>query len=215
LGVMKAGGAYLPLDPSYPQERLRFMVEDSAARVVVSEESHREAVSGTGATVVSLDEEAEDGGREEETAPVVHVGAGHLAYVIYTSGSTGRPKGVEVTHGGLRNLVGWHRRAYEVVGSDRATMLASLSFDASVWELWPYLTAGASVELLPEEELRLSPKRVMEWLGRSGTTLTFLPTPLAGAALREGVAGGLRVRALFSGGDVLHAGPGGCGAPGV
>ena len=70
-----------------------------------------------------------------------------LAYVIYTSGSTGRPKGVQITHDSLLNLVFWHQRTFDVKPTDRASQLASPGFDAAVWELWPYLTAGASVHL--------------------------------------------------------------------
>jgi len=99
-------------------------------------------------------------------------------YVIYTSGSTGTPKGVEIEHTSLVNLITWHQRAYGVTAADRATQLAAPAFDASVWELWPYLTAGASIHI-PDEETRLSPPKLLAWLAAEKITLTFIPTPLA------------------------------------
>src|SRR5439155_8726913 len=85
-------------------------------------------------------------------------------------------------HGGLLNLIRWHQRTYEVSEKDRATQLAAQAFDASVWELWPYLTAGASIHI-PDEETRSSPSALMEWFAEERITLTFLATPLAEAAL--------------------------------
>ena len=75
-----------------------------------------------------------------------------LAYVIYTSGSTGQPNGVEITHGGLRNLVNWHQHAFEITAFHRASHQASIGFDAAVWEIWPYLTAGATIHLLRRDQ---------------------------------------------------------------
>ncbi len=87
----------------------------------------------------------------------------HLAYVIYTSGSTGQPKGVEITRGGLENLIEWHLPAFQVTAADRASLLASVGFDAAVWELWPYLTAGASVHI-PDEAVRNQVEPLRDWL---------------------------------------------------
>ena len=129
-----------------------------------------------------------------------------LAYVIYTSGSTGQPKGVEITHASLCNLIGWHQRAYEISPSDRATQIAGPAFDASVWELWPYLTAGASVHL-PDEATRLNPAALVRWLVGERITVSFLPTPLAEAALRESWPKSTALRVLLTGGDRLNQRP--------
>ncbi|MBW8767639.1 MAG: non-ribosomal peptide synthetase, partial [Geodermatophilales bacterium] len=128
------------------------------------------------------------------------------AYVIYTSGSTGRPKGVVISHGALANLVAWHRRTYAVTPSDRASLVASPGFDASVWEIWPYLAAGASLHV-PAEEVRASPARLVSWLVEREISLAFLPTPLAEAALAEEWPADMPLRALLTGGDRLHRGP--------
>ena len=132
--------------------------------------------------------------------------AEQLAYVMYTSGSTGQPKGVAVTHASLCNLVHWHRRAYEVTPADRATQIAGPAFDASVWELWPYLTAGASVHI-PDDGTRLDPVRLVAWLAQQRITLSFLPTPLAEAALRERWPRESVLRVLLTGGDRLTQRP--------
>jgi amino acid adenylation domain-containing protein len=129
-----------------------------------------------------------------------------LAYVIYTSGSTGMPKGVLVEHRGLLNLCHWTIGQYRVTSADRATMIASLSFDASVWELWPYLVAGASVSIAGEAE-RSDPERLAAWIMRQKASLAFLPTPLAEALLDDAGVADLPLRALFTGGDVLRRRP--------
>jgi amino acid adenylation domain-containing protein len=205
-GTLLSGAAYLPLDPAYPRERLAYMLEDSGARVLLTAGRTGDLVPpGFGGEVIDLSEPGAlaESGRLTSAA----VSAERLAYVIYTSGSTGRPKGVEVSHGGLANLVGWHRAAYGVTPLDRATQLAGTGFDASVWEVWPYLAAGASLHL-PDESTRLSPAALLGWLAREAVTLSFLPTALAEGVL-AGIAGGgvppgLALRALLTGGDRLH-----------
>ncbi|MCP4655305.1 MAG: AMP-binding protein, partial [bacterium] len=147
LGVLKAGGAYLPLDPAYPQERREFMVEDSGAAVVLTADGEK------GVRLRS---------RRPRGVPA-EVGPGNLAYAIYTSGSTGTPKGVAITHGTLMNLVSWHLQSYRVRPGDRATQVAGPAFDASVWEIWPYLAAGATPSI-PAPETRSSPPDLVSWL---------------------------------------------------
>ncbi|HYO58358.1 non-ribosomal peptide synthetase, partial [Archangium sp.] len=114
LGIMKAGGAYVPLEPAYPAERLRTVVEDSRAKVVVTQGKVKEVFEGPGVGVVCLEEDREELEREGRENPGSGVEAENLAYVIYTSGSTGKPKGVEVSHASVANLMAWHQREYEV-----------------------------------------------------------------------------------------------------
>lgn len=207
LSILKAGGAYLPLDPSYPAERLRFVLEDSQAAFLLTEDHLGEKLSGSRCRVVSVD--GTDRIQIECQSPERPANATrleNLAYVIYTSGSTGTPKGVEITHESLLNLVQWHRDAFHVTSEDRATYLAGLGFDASVWELWPYLTAGASVHL-PEESVRTDPESLRRWLVWQEITIGFVPTPLTERLIALSWPSSTSLRILLTGGDVLHRFP--------
>jgi acyl-coenzyme A synthetase/AMP-(fatty) acid ligase/acyl carrier protein len=134
--------------------------------------------------------------------PPPAAGPHHLAYLIYTSGSTGQPKAVEIPHAGLSNLVAWHLGRYAVTAADRATLVANPAFDAAVWELWPYLAAGASLHV-PPAAVAASPRELLAWLAAERITICFLPTPLAAAVLRQPLPATLRLRALLTGGDRL------------
>src|SRR5262249_46952939 len=133
LAVWKAGGAYVPLDPAYPGDRLAFMLRDSRATLLLTRAALVDTIAtrcaGDALPIVCLARglPSPPAAPRPSTAP----SAANLAYVIYTSGSSGEPKGVEVTHGSLTNLVDWHRRTYRITRSDRATLLASVGFDAS------------------------------------------------------------------------------------
>ncbi|MDQ4026149.1 MAG: condensation domain-containing protein, partial [Actinomycetota bacterium] len=130
LGVLKAGAAYLPLDPAYPDKRLAFMVADARPAAVVADEAFAARAGAGDLPLVTVPHD----GERAAPAPVA-LGPDDLAYVIYTSGSTGQPKGVAVTHSNLAHLLEWHAAAYPVEPGERASAMAPLSFDASVWEL--------------------------------------------------------------------------------
>jgi len=208
LAVLASGAAYLPLDRSYPPERLRFLIEDAGASVVLAEESVRDRLGGAAVAVElvgaheSIHEEGGRGGLVR-WAPE----AESLAYVIYTSGSTGRPKGVQVTHGGLMALMRWHRRAFELGPGDRTTQVVSLGFDASVWEIWSSLTSGATLCIAPSE-VRLDPVGLRDWLLAERITTSFLPTPIAEAVMPLAWPSEVPLRCLLTGGDRLRCRPG-------
>ncbi|MGH7825280.1 MAG: amino acid adenylation domain-containing protein [Candidatus Binatia bacterium] len=246
LAILKAGGAFVPFDPNYPEERLAFMLQDTQAPVLLTHSKFLEQLPEKGAdrrlttgrdgpatedggaiktesalgpadirssrsaignpTVVCLDTEWELIARENEINPRSSVTAENLAYVIYTSGSTGKPKGVAIQHAGVANLMAWLQRVHGVTPDDRATLVASPAFDASVWELWPYLAAGASVHIV-DEEILMSPPKLLQWFGAKDISISFLPTPLAEAVLEEPWPSGLALRALLTGGDKLHRSP--------
>jgi amino acid adenylation domain-containing protein len=205
LAVLKAGGAYLPLDPAYPSERLLFMLNDAFPRVLITRAELAEKFSEGPWKVISVDDNRELENYSTDS-PENQATPDNLAYVIYTSGSTGRPKGVEITHKSLLNLVSWHRREFEVARQDRASHLASVGFDAAVWEVWPYLTAGASLHL-PDEVTRISPELLREWLLANQITISFLPTALAEALMTLEWPANTALRFLLTGADTLHRYP--------
>jgi amino acid adenylation domain-containing protein len=206
LGILKAGGAYVPLDPTYPSERLTFMLQDSQTSVLVTKQHLASHLAPQKAQIVCMDAETAVLAKQSETEPISTVNAEDLVYVIYTSGSTGRPKGVQITHKSLLNLVFWHQRAFAVTPADRATQVTSPAFDATGWELWPYLTIGASV-YLPDQDTRVSPMLMRDWLVRGGITITFLPTALAEGVMALDWPSTSSLRFLLTGADTLHRYP--------
>ncbi|MBW7477855.1 amino acid adenylation domain-containing protein, partial [Paenibacillus oenotherae] len=196
LGVLKAGGAYVPIDPSYPEERIRYTLEDAEAKLVLTQTDLAEKFAGITESLLVLERgllEEGDGSDLPEAA-----GAEHLAYVIYTSGSTGRPKGVLIEHRSLVNLSEWHRQFYRVTEADVAATYASFAFDASVWELFPYLIAGASVCIVPEE-IRLEMKELTEFYRKHEITIAWLPPQMYEQLLEEEAPSKLRL--LLTGAD--------------
>lgn len=217
LGILKAGAAYVPLDPAYPPERLSFMVEDAQVPVLLTQEKLVQRLPDFLAAtqpdepiqnpiVVCLDKDWETIAHESKENPTSGVIADNLAYVIYTSGSTGKPKGVQVQHSGLLNLIFWHQQAFSVSSRDRVTQIAGMAFDACGWEIWPYLTAGASI-YFPDYETRLSPEPLRDWLLSKAITISFLPTPLAEKVLLLDWPDDAALRILLTGGDKLHQYP--------
>jgi amino acid adenylation domain-containing protein len=206
LGILKAGGAYLPLDPSYPHERLSFMLMDAHAPVLVTQRALAARLATQGTQLVCLDTDAAILARQSLVDPRSEVAIDDLAYIIYTSGSTGQPKGVQITHKNLLNLVFWHQSAFAITCSDRATQLTSPAFDATGWEVWPYLTVGASVHL-PDDDTRTVPTLLRDWLVSQRITLTFLPTPLAESVMFLEWPPTNSLRFLLTGADTLHHHP--------
>jgi amino acid adenylation domain-containing protein/non-ribosomal peptide synthase protein (TIGR01720 family) len=206
MAALKAGAAYLPIDPHEPVERVAFMLEDAQVTTLLTQTGLADRLPASTVEVIDLKKEWGHLTGPCEENPTSKVSGENLAYIIYTSGSTGRPKGVAIEHRSLVSLVTWHYAAYEVKATDRATLIAGPGFDASVWELWPYLTAGASVHI-PSEETRQSVGLLTEWLAAEDVTLCFLPTPLAEAALEDDWPGNLSLRCLLTGGASLHQTP--------
>ncbi|MFC5323435.1 amino acid adenylation domain-containing protein, partial [Bradyrhizobium oligotrophicum] len=152
LGVLKAGGAYLPLDPSYPTERLAYMMVDSGARVVLTQTGLVDRLVTDGVTVASLDALSSEIADLPISAPAVAVDADHLAYVIYTSGSTGRPKAVMIPHRGATNLAEAQLAPLRIGAHSRVLQFASFSFDAAVWELLMSWRSGAALVIADRHE---------------------------------------------------------------
>ena len=206
LGVLKAGGVYVPLDSSNPLDRILFMISDSQISLVLTgcRAGCELAKSAQPFRIHMLDDN--EICSSDDSNYCADISPEDLAYIIYTSGSTGRPKGVEVTHRGLSNLIRWHQNAFSVTSADRASQVANLGFDAAVWEIWPYLTAGASVHFASDLTCR-DGEALRDWLIASGITISFVPTPIAERVLSLEWPNTTALRALLTGGDKLHHSP--------
>ena len=147
LGVLKAGSAYVPLDPAYPEQRLRYMLENSEAAIVLTCATPSPSLATSAITIVRLDSESDTIAQESQQSLERMTVSGTLAYVLYTSGSSGEPKGVAITHGNAVNLIVWAQREFS--DAERAGVLAgtSLGFDLSIFELWTTLCCGGMVHL--------------------------------------------------------------------
>jgi amino acid adenylation domain-containing protein len=202
LGVMMRGAAFVPIDPASPDARVEFMLRDCEAKFVI--------VNGQSpplrwTNVIDIERDCPLLGQHEAIGVSSPVG-NDPAYLIYTSGSTGQPKGVSVSYAALANLVAWHRRAFQISSTDRAAQVASVAFDASIWEVWPYLAAGASVHF-PSRELIADAAGMRDWLLRNRITISFAPTPLAEEMIAIPWPEKAKLRYLLTGGDRLRKHP--------
>ncbi|MCU0289164.1 MAG: amino acid adenylation domain-containing protein, partial [Acidobacteria bacterium] len=178
MGILKSGGAYLPIDPEFPKERVNYMLRDSAATILINKSEIRNSNFVLRAS---------------------NLNSSNLAYVIYTSGSTGKPKGVMVDHRCLVNLCCWHNTFYTIIPRDRASKYAAFSFDASVWEIFPYLIIGASLYVVPDEII-LNIDALNYYFEKTDITISFLPTQLGEKFM---MLNNRSLRILLTGGDKL------------
>ncbi|MEO3754695.1 amino acid adenylation domain-containing protein [Streptomyces sp. B6B3] len=149
LAILKSGAAYVPLDPTYPRDRLEYMVTDAGLPIVLAQRSVLELLPESDAAVLAVEEIWSELEKWPDTAPASGGTPDDLAYVIYTSGSTGRPKGVQVTHRGFRHLSQWQHENYGLDTPQRVLQGTSLSFDISVWEFSAALLSGGTLVLPP------------------------------------------------------------------
>ncbi|HWS52578.1 MAG TPA: amino acid adenylation domain-containing protein, partial [Pyrinomonadaceae bacterium] len=205
LGVLKAGGAYLPLDPGYPAQHLGGMLSDSDAAIVLTEGAAAGRLPTHWGLVISLDEVGEEVGAHDP-GPLENVASpDNLAYVIYTSGSTGRPKGVMVTHGGLTNYLSWCVPRYTLEGGRGTLWHTSFSFDLCVTSVYAPLLCGQAVEILPaRNDVEALVRTLREREGYSFIKLTPAHLSLLASQLKgeevEGLTG-----AMVVGGENLLA----------
>ncbi|WP_147093189.1 AMP-binding protein, partial [Myxococcus virescens] len=189
LGVLKAGAAYVPVDPAYPKERLGWMLEDTGASVLLTHEKWKSVLPPSAARVVCLDSAAGEVAKQPVTKPAVRVGPESLAYVIFTSGSTGRPKGAMNAHGGVVNRLKWMQEEYGLGGTDVVLQKTPFSFDVSVWEFfWPLLAGAKLVVARPGGHQE--PAYLVKLMKAEGvTTVHFVPSMLRAFVEEPGLEG--------------------------
>ncbi|HEY5029379.1 MAG TPA: amino acid adenylation domain-containing protein, partial [Candidatus Angelobacter sp.] len=205
LGVLKAGAAYVPLDPDYPRERLSYMLESSQVKVLVTQEGQRQQLPPYGGQVLELDgaEEQRRIAEQKKETLDVELLPGHLAYIIYTSGSTGRPKGVMNSHGGLLNRLLWMQEEYRLESGDVVLQKTPFSFDVSVWEfLWPLMEGATLVVARPggHQEPGYIATLIQE---QQVTTLHFVPSMLSVFLDEERASGCKSLRRVICSGEAL------------
>lgn len=207
LGVLKAGGAYLPIDPAYPDDRIEFTAQDAGARLMLVDEANHARFSAlsTNAQVIKVAELLTSGdASRSDSAPVVHITPDNMAYVIYTSGSTGRPKGVMVEHRNVTRLLVNNRSLFDFNEQDVWTVFHSFAFDFSVWEMYGALVYGGRAVIVPRLVAQ-SPPDFLKLLESSGTTVlnqvpsAFYPLMEQAVARRPN----LKVRYVIFGGEAL------------
>jgi surfactin family lipopeptide synthetase C len=187
MGIAKAGGCYVPLDPTYPQERLQFMLEDAQVRVLLTQQRLLRGFPAHEAHSICLDSDWATIAQEPETAPPCAATADNLIYVIYTSGSTGRPKGVMLNHQGrVNNFTDFNRR-FQIGPGDRLLALSSLSFDMCAYDVFGVLAAGAAI-VLPPAMYERDPRVWADLIVRERVTL-WHSVPALLVMLVETVAG--------------------------
>jgi amino acid adenylation domain-containing protein len=179
IGILKAGGAYIPVDPEYPVDRIAYMLNDSAAKIVLSSGAGTSKLRVENLQVIELDKDWELISKQDDNNLDTVITADQLAYVIYTSGSTGKPKGAMNEHGGVVNRLSWTQSYFELTAADTVLQKNTFSFDVSVWELlWPILTGAKLVFAKPGAQGdSLYLKSVIE--SQRVTLLHFVPSMLS------------------------------------
>jgi amino acid adenylation domain-containing protein len=211
LAAWETGCAYLPVAPSSPPERLRHMLVEAATPIVVVLEAVSSRIPQGAWKLLHFDEFTR-ASRENLEPPSlnaisnVQIAPDDIAYVIFTSGSTGTPKGVAVMHGNLDNLVSWYKGAFGVTRNDRVTQMRALTFDVSVAELWPALSAGATVYSL-DRSTYLVPERLRDYLVAQEITICEAPTLVAEQLLTLEWPRETKLRYLQTGGESLRVFP--------
>ena len=202
MGIIKAGGSYVPLDPEYPLERLAFMLEESKVAILLTDENLAEALPGSDAHVICLDAAEAGISTYPDTNPPNLSAPDNLAYVMFTSGSTGKPKGIAVTHRNIARLIKENDYAC-FDAAERFLLFAPISFDASTFEIWGSLLNGASLVVFPPKQASLA--ELGHVIREQRVTVLWLTTGLFHQMVESRLDDLKQLRQLLCGGDVLSA----------
>ncbi|MCC5611281.1 amino acid adenylation domain-containing protein [Nostoc sp. CHAB 5834] len=203
LAILKAGGAYVPLDPAYPPERLAFILSDTQASVLLTQEKLVKNLPPHQAQVVCLDSNWQGNTQNNQENPVNQTTADNLIYVIYTSGSTGQPKGVMIPHRGICNQLYWRQTTFRLTPADKVLLTISFSFDPSVWQIfWPLCFGGQLILARPggHQDTAYLVKVITE---QQITVLALVPSILRVLLEEKGIENCRFLRHITCGGEAL------------
>jgi amino acid adenylation domain-containing protein/thioester reductase-like protein len=201
LGIIKAGGAFLPIDSQYPSDRINYMLKDSNTRILLTQSNLVKYIKWN-CEIISIDVQSRYPIRRSYFDNLLNVNTSqNLIYIIYTSGSSGKPKGTLIEHKSLVNLVMWHIKRFSITANDRCTKYANFSFDASVWEIFPYIVVGATIYIIPDE-IKFDIYALNDFFIDNNITVSFLPTQVCEQFMNLENSS---LRLLLTGGDKLNS----------
>ncbi|MEH2233861.1 MAG: amino acid adenylation domain-containing protein [Nostoc sp.] len=201
LGILKTGGTYVPLDSSYPQERLNFMLEDAQVSVLLTQENLLKHFEGFSKPIISIDKDWEIITQEKQDNPESDLNSDSLAYVIYTSGSTGKPKGVAVPHKAVNRLV-CNTNYIKFLPSDKVAQASNVSFDATTFEIWGTLLNGAQLVGI-SKDVTLSPHGLVLQIREKDINILFLTTALFQQIVRDVPQAFVTLKYFLFGGETV------------
>jgi len=205
LAVLKSGAAYVPIDPNSPDERIKYILKDTKAKLLLTNETHQKRLERIKEIdlkifcIGSIELEVELQCQSLDNPTNSCIGT-DLAYVIYTSGTTGKPKGVMIEHKGVVNLLSWYKNEFQLTENDVSCQFASFGFDVFVCETFPFLISGGTVIFI-NEDVKGNPLQLLNWLDTNKVTFCELPVSLGAVVLEEDFPKTLSLRILKIGGE--------------
>ena len=210
LGILKAGGGYVPIDPNYPEIRIQYMLEDCNASIFLIQQKFKEKLEKTlngnrkNVDFVTLDQEWSMIQKEKTSNLLSFISPENLIYVIYTSGSTGKPKGVQIEHQSLSNYILWMISTYKFDQTDILLQKTAYTFDGSIWDFYVILLTGGQLIITPKEYQQDLDKLIKLINKHSITTIQFSPVHLKLFLEHQNVSSCISLKKVFSGGDILE-----------